>query len=87
MKRYDVYIMMSRIQISLAPEQAKRAQTRAGQLGVSFAEYVRRLIARDLGQEPGTPDVSAMFNLGDSGGSDIARDKDEMLGDAFEALD
>lgn len=79
--------MMSRIQISLAPEQAKRAQARAGQLGVSFAEYVRRLIARDLGQEPGTADVSAIFNLGDSGGSDIARDKDEMLGDAFEALD
>lgn len=78
--------MMSRIQISLAPEQAKRAQTRAGQLGVSFAEYVRRLIARDLGEEEGTTDVSALFNLGASGGSDIARDKDEMIGEAFEAL-
>lgn len=79
--------MMSRIQISLAPEQAKRAQTRAGQLGVSFAEYVRRLIARDLGEETNAADVSALFNLGSSGGSDIAREKDAMLGDAFEALD
>lgn len=77
--------MMARMQISLAPDQAKLAQTRAAQLGVSFAEYVRRLIARDLGVAPVTADVSALFNLGDSGGSDIARDKERMLGEAFEA--
>jgi hypothetical protein len=44
--------MMTRTQITLEPELQKTARRRAAQLGVSLAEYVRRLIARDLA-EPG----------------------------------
>ena len=75
--------MMTRTQISLDRQMLRRAKQRASQLGVSLAEYVRSLIARDLRKESPQADVSIIFDLGDSGGSDIARDKDRMIGDAI----
>ena len=59
---YDAAIMMSRTQITLEPEMQRRARDRAGQLGISFAEYVRRLLARDLGKPEQTVDPSAVFD-------------------------
>lgn len=50
-----------------------------------FTKHLRRLVARDLGETQRQPDVSALFNLGTSGGSDIAREKDDMIGEAFAA--
>jgi hypothetical protein len=77
--------MMARSQISLSPELQRRARKRASELGISLAEYVRRLVAGDLGdRKPGT-DVSAIFGLGSSGGADVARDKDRMVGEAVAA--
>lgn len=65
----------------------REARDRAGGLGISLAEYVRRLVAEDLkGEEPAAVDPSAVFDLGSSGGSDIARDKDSMLREAFSGL-
>ena len=63
----------------------RRARRRASDLGVSLAEYVRRLLARDLGDPTRKVDVSILFDLGNSGGSNIARDKDEMIADAIAA--
>jgi hypothetical protein len=79
--------MMSRTQISIPSEEHRLARRRAGELGISFAEYMRRLIRRDLG-EPTRPraDISVLFDLGDSGGSDVANHKDEYIGDALDAL-
>ena len=75
--------MMTRTQISFEREMLRRARTKASQLGISLAEYVRRLVAEDLDEAaPGT-DPETVFNLGSSGGSDIAREKDRMLGEAF----
>ncbi len=63
-----------------------RAHRRAADQGISFAEYVRRLLRRDL-EEPPRPkaDISAIFGLGDSGGSDIANHKHEYIGEAIAA--
>jgi hypothetical protein len=77
--------MMSRTQITLDPEVQKRAHERAAHLGISFAEYIRRLVIHDLGESRPPTDPSAVFNLGNSGGSDVARDKDAMVGKALEA--
>lgn len=77
--------MMSRMQVSLKPEMQRRARERAAQLGVSFAEYVRRLLSRDLGEPEATGDPTVVFNLGRSGGSDVAEDEDSMLGEAVNA--
>jgi hypothetical protein len=77
--------MMARVQVSLSPEEHRRAKKRAADLGVSFAEYVRRLVAADLGEPTTRSDVRDLFDLGDSGASDIARWKDEYVGDAVEA--
>ena len=77
--------MMARVQVALSPEDQRRARARAAELGISFAEYVRRLVARDLGEARGTEDPQALFDLGDSGGSDVAREKHRYVGEAVEA--
>ncbi len=77
--------MMSRTQITLDPEMQRSARNRAVELGISFAEYVRRLLARDLGEPEQRVDPSTVFDLGSSSGSDVARDKDAMLAAAVAA--
>ena len=77
--------MMLRTQISLTSETQRRARERAAQLGVSLAEYIRRLIARDLGQAVDQADPSRVFDLGSSGTSDISQDKATMIGEAVSA--
>jgi hypothetical protein len=77
--------MMSRTQIAVDPELQRRARKRAAELGVSLAEYVRSLIARDLDVRERQADPSAVFDLGDSGGSDVARNKDRMIAEAIAA--
>jgi hypothetical protein len=80
--------MMSRTQITLHPEMQRRARRRASDLGISLAEYVRRVIARDLGGAQATVNPSRVFDLGASGASgasDVARNKDVMLAEAFAA--
>jgi hypothetical protein len=74
--------MTSRTQVTLDPELQRQVRDRARELGISFAEYVRRLVERDLGGPEAAADPEAVFNLGSSGGSDVARDKDRMLGEA-----
>lgn len=76
---------MARTQITLDPEMQKRARKRAAQLGVSLAEYIRRLVALDLGGPRSTVSPSSVFDLGDSGDSDVAHSKDVMVGDAIAA--
>jgi hypothetical protein len=78
--------MMVRTQITLETELQKRARQRAGQIGVSLAEYVRRLVARDLARPETRADVTSIFDLGVSGGSDIARDKGSMIAEAFDSV-
>lgn len=75
--------MMSRTQITLDPEIQRRVRQRAGDMGISLAEYVRRLVARDLGGAQSAASPSAVFDLGASEGSDIASHKDAMLREAF----
>ena len=79
--------MMTRTQISMEREMLGNARRRAADLGISLAEYVRRLVASDLGQPTGGSNVSDVFGLFESGGSDVARDKDRMLGDAVNDLE
>ena len=76
---------MARSQISLSPELQRRAQKRAAELGISFAEYVRRLVDRDLGEQGGGEQPASLFDLGDSGGSDVSTGKARYLGEAFGA--
>ncbi len=75
--------MMARTQITLNPEMHQRARRRAGDLGVSLAEYVRRLVLRDLGTAVAKADPALVFDLGRSEGSDIANHKDEMIAEAL----
>lgn len=77
--------MMVRTQIALDSEDHRRAKRRAAEMNLSLAEYVRRAVRRDLGSEPAPADVSALFGLGDSGGSDIAAHKAAYVGEAVEA--
>jgi hypothetical protein len=75
--------MNARTQITLDPELQRRAHAKAAELGISFAEYVRRLLARELGEPRRKAHISVVFDLVDEGPrTDIARHKDKMLGEA-----
>lgn len=76
--------MMTRTQIALESEIHRRARERAADLGISLAEYVRRLVERDLGEPRRAADPRRIFNLGDSGGSNVSRYKDEYVAQAIE---
>ena len=60
------------------------AKRKAAREGISLAEYIRRLVARDL--DTGSPvyDPSAIFGLFDSGGSKIAEGKQAMISEAID---
>ena len=75
--------MNARTQITMDTELQRRAHAKAAELGLSFAEYVRRLVAHDLGEPRPNADISLLFDLGASREpTDIARNKDQMLGEA-----
>ena len=74
-----------RTQIALEPEQHAMAMQKAAALGISMAEYIRRLIARDIERAETRADISAIFALGHSGGSDIAVEGDDAIAEAIEA--
>ncbi|HEY3163774.1 MAG TPA: hypothetical protein VGJ71_05405 [Candidatus Limnocylindrales bacterium] len=79
--------MTQRTQITLPPDEHRAARRRAAEQGISLAEYVRRLVHEDLslgGSRP-KPDISDIFGLGNSGGSNVARHKQEYLDEAVEA--
>jgi hypothetical protein len=77
--------MVVRTQITLDVEAHRRVKRRADELGISFAEYVRRTLDRDLGEAPKSADPSQIFGLFDSGGADIAHEKDLYVDAAVEA--
>jgi hypothetical protein len=75
--------MNLRVQVTIDPELQRRAHARAAELGISFAEYIRRLVAQDLGPPKRSVDISIVFDLVDEGpATNIARDKDKMVGEA-----
>ncbi|MHB8507297.1 MAG: hypothetical protein ACYDGR_01440 [Candidatus Dormibacteria bacterium] len=74
---------MSRTQISLSAEELRKAKLRAASQGISLAEYVRRLVGEDLHGTRRVADPTALFDLGDSGGSNVARNKDSYVGAAI----
>jgi hypothetical protein len=73
---------MTRTVISIEQDLYDRARQRAEELGVSFAEYVRTVLAENLGEPRRRTDPSVIFNLGSGGPTDIARDKDKLIGEA-----
>jgi hypothetical protein len=56
--------MNGRTQITMDPEMQRRAHAKAADLGISFAEYIRRVEANDLGEPNPKLDVSVIFDLG-----------------------
>jgi hypothetical protein len=74
--------MVVRTQVTLDADAHRRAKRRAADLGISFAEYVRRTLDRDLGDEP-KADISEIFGIGESGRSDISSNVDKYLGESL----
>jgi hypothetical protein len=68
--------------MTLNPELQRLARQRAAERGISFAEYIRRLVVQDIEKPENTVAPSAVSDLGKSSGSNIALHKDEMVGEA-----
>lgn len=77
---------MSRTHVNLERDLHDRARDKAAALGMSLAEYVRRLVAADIasGREAGKP--LDIFDLGASAGSDIATQKDRYFAEVSEQV-
>lgn len=78
--------MATRMQVTIDTAQHRALAARAAAMGISLAEYIRRVLAADLDdtvQREG--DISEIFGIGDSGGSDVAREKEHYLGEAAAA--
>jgi hypothetical protein len=75
--------MKVRVQFTIDSDRKRRATERARESGLSFAEYAAKLIKKDLKPTKDKTSVEAIFNLGSSSGSDIARNKKQMIADAI----
>jgi hypothetical protein len=74
--------MVVRTQVTLNSDVHRRAKRRAAERGISFAEYIRQVVDRDLGEEP-KADISAILGIGESGRSDISSNVDKYLGESL----
>lgn len=71
-----------RTQIALDDESHAQAKRKAARLGITLAEYIRRLVDQDLaGVEP-QASPSIIIGIGRSGGSDIAHQPRRAVADA-----
>ena len=77
--------MVVRTQVTLEADAHRRAKQRAAEQQISLAELIRRALDRELGHPEPSGDISEIFGLFDSGGSNIAEHKDEYLGEAVRA--
>jgi hypothetical protein len=77
--------MTQRTQITLGSDEHRQARRRAADQGISLAEYIRRLVRDDLAGTSLRGDVTALFALGDSGGANVAKAKDDYVGEAVSA--
>ena len=75
--------MMVRTQIYLSADVHTRVRARAAVLGISPAEYLRRLVEQDLSQRPRNTDRSLIFDLGSSEWTEIASEKSRMIAEAI----
>lgn len=75
-----------RTQIALEAEQHALAKQKAASLGITMAEYIRRLVDQDLAGGRTNADVSAIIGIGRSGGSDIAAEGQAATAEAIAAL-
>jgi hypothetical protein len=73
--------MVVRAQVTLDADMHRRAKRRAAERGISFAEYIRQVVDRDLGEQPKS-DISEIFGLFDSGLSDVSANVDKYLDEA-----
>jgi hypothetical protein len=77
---------MVRTMLSLDPSQHRRAKRKAAELGISLSAYMRRLVDADLGTDDRRKaHIGEIFDLGRGPGTDIAGDKDRMIGEAVVA--
>jgi hypothetical protein len=74
--------MVVRTQVTLDADAHRRAKRRAAERGISFAEYIRQVVDRDLGEQPRS-DIGAICGLFDSGVADVSSNVDRYLAESL----
>ena len=72
--------------ITLPDNLHARAKQRAAELGISFAEFARRLFDRELGPLETRGDIDSICGMVTGEPFDMARDGDLIIGEATDAL-
>ncbi|MGH2355169.1 MAG: CopG family transcriptional regulator [Chloroflexota bacterium] len=76
-------MQLVRTQIYLEPEQHRSLKAEAQRRGISLAQLLRQLVDESLVRPRPRGDLSRIVGLWDSGGSDVARHKDEYIAQAI----
>ncbi len=62
------------------------AKQRAADLGISFAEFIRRLLARELETPMPQGDIDSICGMVSGAPFDMARDGERVIGEAADRL-
>lgn len=73
------------MRVTLSEADHAQVAEKAAAMGISVAEYIRRLVRRDLEDRAvrSAPSVSELFGIGDSGANDVAAQERRYVGDAI----
>ncbi len=75
-----------RTTITLPDHLHAAAEQKAAQQGLSLSAYIQKLVEDDLQHRDANVDPSAIFDLFNSGGSDIGRFKHSMIQESVDNL-
>ena len=70
--------------ITLPDQVHARAKLRAAELGISLAEFIRRLLARELDTPTPQGGIDSICGMVSGTPFDMARDGDRLLGEALD---
>lgn len=82
----DAMISPMRTIITLPDHMHARAKQRAAELGISFAEFARRLFEKEFAAAAPQGDIDAICAMVTGTSFDMARDGERIVGEAAEGL-
>ena len=82
----DAMISLVRTIITLPDHMHARAKQRAAELGISFAEFARRLFEKELDTAMPQGGIDSICGMVDGAAFDMARDGERIVAEATDAL-
>ena len=86
MQKSDAMISIMRTIITMPDHLHAQAKQRAAELGISFAEFTRRLFEKELSMPVPQGDIDSVCGMVTGTPFDMARDGERIVGEAADSL-